>query len=78
MQLGSFKDAAVAKSEWAKLQKKYPQSLSSLGSRVERTDLGFKGIWHRLYAGPQSKDKATDTCKKLIAAGAGGCLVRKL
>lgn len=78
MQLGSFKEASKAAEEWRKLQKKFPQSLSPLSSRVERADLAAKGIWYRLYAGPVAEGRARDICGKLKAENAGGCIVRKL
>lgn len=78
LQLGSFRDAKGANEEWKKLQRKFPQSLSALSSRVERTDLAAKGVWHRLYAGPLPEAKARDICTRLKADNQSGCIVRKL
>lgn len=78
MQLGSFRNAGGAQEEWRKMQRKFPQSLSTLSSRVERADLEGKGVWYRLYAGPLPEGKARDICSRLTAENAGGCLVRKL
>lgn len=77
MQLGAFREAPKAQDEWRKLQKKFPQSLSKLSSRVERADLGAKGVWYRLYAGPAPESSARDICTRLKADGTG-CMVRKL
>ncbi len=77
MQLGAFRETAKADEEWRKLQKKFPQSLYGLSKRVEKADLGAKGTWYRLHAGPVAESKARDLCSRLKADGAG-CMVRKL
>lgn len=54
VQLASFKDSTAAR----KLQKQ----LGAKGYRlfVEAADLGNKGIWHRVYAGPYADRTAAD------------------
>lgn len=54
VQLASFKDAAAAR----KLQ----QQLGAKGYSlfVEAADLGNKGVWHRVYAGPYADRTAAD------------------
>ncbi len=78
LQLGSFRDAKGADAEFKKMQRRFPQSLSALSSRVERTDLAAKGIWHRLYAGPLPEAKAREVCARLKSENPSGCIVRKL
>lgn len=77
MQLGAFRDTAKVDAEWSKLQKKFPTSLGGLSKRIEKADLGAKGTWYRLHAGPVAEGKARDICASLKADGAG-CMVRKL
>lgn len=77
IQLGAFRDKSKADEEWKKLQKKFPAALSGLSSRVEKADLGAKGIWYRLHAGPVAESKARAVCAGMKADGAG-CMVRKL
>lgn len=73
VQLASITDEARAAKEWTKLQKKYA-ALSDSKYRVERKDLGAKGVFYRIQAGPFSKDVASSKCNAVIAA-AGGCFV---
>lgn len=77
VQLGAFRDTSKVNEEWKKLQKKFPSSLGSLSKRIEKADLGSKGIWYRLNAGPVDESKARSICTSLKADGAG-CMVRKL
>ncbi len=75
VQLASIKDAAAAGSEWAKLSKKYPAELSGTKYRVERADLGSRGVFFRIQAGPMAKDSATKICTSIKAKAPGACLV---
>ena len=78
MQLGSYRDLTGAKTDWAMLQKKYPQFLKGLSMKTEKVDLAAKGIWTRLYAGPLSEGKARETCASLKTLNpSGGCIVAK-
>ena len=75
IQLGSYRDPSGAKTDWAKLQKKFPRELSGLSMTAERVDLGSKGVWHRLYAGRVSAGQAADICAVLKSQNPGGCFV---
>lgn len=75
VQLGSVKTASGASSEWGKLQKKYPSELNAAKYRVERADLGEKGIFYRIQAGPMSSESAAKVCGSIKAKTPGGCLV---
>lgn len=78
MQLGSYRDLTGAKTDWAMLQKKYPQFLKGLSMKTEKVDLAAKGVWTRLYAGPLSEGKARETCASLKTLNpSGGCIVAK-
>lgn len=77
IQLASVKSAQGAESEWKKILKKYSSQLSGYSHRVERADLGAKGVFYRIQAGPVSKDKATATCARIKKVTPGGCLVKK-
>ena len=76
VQMASVKDEARAAGEWGKLQKKYP-ALQGTSYRVQRKDLGEKGIFYRIQAGPFSKDKAAVICETVKAASGGCFLVTK-
>lgn len=77
MQLGSYRDHKGAKTDWAMLQKKFPQYLKGLSMKTEKVDLGKKGVWMRLYAGSLSETKAREICASLKTLNAGGCIVAK-
>ena len=74
VQLGSVKNEAGAKKEWENLKTSLP-GLSGLQYRIQRADLGAKGIYYRIQAGPLSSSKAVSLCKDIKAKKPGGCLV---
>lgn len=75
VQLGSGKDEAGALRQFSRLQKKYPDLLGGLAPNVQRADLGDKGVFFRLRAGPLSKSAAELLCDKL-SSGGQACLVK--
>lgn len=77
VQLASVKTADGAEGEWKKLTQKYSSQLVGYSHRVEKADLGDKGIFYRIQAGPVSKDKATQTCNAIKQVTPGGCLVKR-
>jgi len=72
VQLVSVKNEAAAKAEWPKLRAKY-----KLGGeyRIQRKDLGAKGVFYRIQAGPYSKSNADKICADIKKQTPGGCLV---
>ncbi|MFO1059220.1 MAG: SPOR domain-containing protein [Dongiaceae bacterium] len=52
VQLGAMKSVGLAKAEWDKLQGQYGSVLGGLKLTVQRADLGKKGIYYRVQAGP--------------------------
>ncbi len=68
IQLGAFRDEASANGEWKRLQARHADQLSPLSPSIQRVDLGDKGIWFRLKAGPLGPDIAKQTCATLKAA----------
>jgi cell division protein FtsN len=77
IQLGSVKSEDGAESEWKKIVAKYPSILSGYGHRVESADLGDKGVFYRIQAGPVSQEAATSACNAIKKIDANGCLVKK-
>lgn len=75
IQLAAVKSEADAKAKWAKLKSSY-SALSSLSLKIQKADLGAKGIFYRVQAGPTSTDNATSICAKIKAAK-GACLIAK-
>jgi hypothetical protein len=76
IQVGSVQGAANAEAEWTKKQAKY-SVLSGLPHRIEVADLGAKGLYHRIQAGPVSKERAKSICNIIKQKTPGGCLVKK-
>jgi cell division septation protein DedD len=74
VQLASVKSRDGADSEWGKLQKSFG-SLNGLDYRVQEANLGDRGTFYRIQAGPMSKTSAGDICDAIKAQKPGGCLV---
>ncbi|HSY89517.1 MAG TPA: SPOR domain-containing protein, partial [Verrucomicrobiae bacterium] len=67
---------AEAKTAWKRLAAKYPDILGPLAMHMEKVDLGTKGIYYRVQAGPfTDKNAARDICTKLKPKGQP-CLVK--
>ena len=77
VQLGSYRDQADAKKDWARLEKKYATQLSGLKMRLVKADIPGKGIYYRMRAGVISKDKAHAICDALKTARGVGCILAK-
>lgn len=73
VQLASVKDPSGAASEYKKMQAKYT-ALSGVKFRAQEANLGAKGTFYRIQAGPMSKDSAASVCNSIKAKG-GSCLV---
>jgi hypothetical protein len=52
VQLASFPDETAARRAWAALKGAHGDALAGLDARFERVDLGARGVWVRLKAGP--------------------------
>lgn len=75
VQLSSVRERRQANAEWAGLQKKFPGQLGALPMRVQEANLGAKGTYYRIQAGPLPKDKAADLCAQIKKQKPGGCLI---
>lgn len=73
VQLASITDKAKADAAYKDLQKKFP-SLANMDYRVETADLGAKGIFYRIQAGPVAKADADKACASIKSAS-GTCLI---
>ena len=74
IQLGSYKDIAAAKADWAVLQRKFPQTLGKMKMRTQRVEIAGKGTFNRLQAGAPSPARAAEVCKLLKGSGTS-CIV---
>jgi cell division protein FtsN len=68
--LGSYRTSSRAMQGYGELKTRIPEALTGLRPRVERVDLGQKGIFQRLKAGPfASRADAMRACAQIKNAG---------
>jgi cell division septation protein DedD len=65
VQLASAKTEDVAKSTWARLQAAHGDVLANLRMQPSKVDLGDKGVWYRVQAGPLDEKQAQGVCGTL-------------
>jgi hypothetical protein len=65
VQLASAKSEDVAKSTWARLQAAHGDVLANLRMQPTKVDLGDKGVWYRVQAGPLDEKQAQGVCGTL-------------
>jgi len=65
IQIASVKNEDIAKSTWARLQAAHGDVLGSLRMQPTRVDLGEKGVWYRVQAGPLDEKQAQSICGTL-------------
>lgn len=75
VQLGSVRSEAGAQGEWKKLQATFTNELGTAPHRVTRADLGEKGTFFRIQAGPFTANQASAICASIKTQKPGGCLV---
>lgn len=76
LQIASVRSEAVARQEFQRLQRRFPSELGSLGLAVVRADLGDRGIFFRIHAGPVDEGRAGSICQALKAQSVGCLIVR--
>jgi cell division septation protein DedD len=68
LHLSSLRSEEAAKREWSDLQRSFPAPLGQMEAEIQRTDLGDKGTFYRVLAGPlPSPDEARQVCSALKA-----------
>jgi cell division septation protein DedD len=65
VQIAAVKSEDVAKSTWARLQSAHGDVLANLRMQAVRVDLGDKGVWYRVQAGPLDEKQAQSVCGTL-------------
>ncbi len=65
IQIASVKSEDVAKSTWARVSTANGDVLASLKMQPIRVDLGEKGVWYRVQAGPLDEKQAQSVCSTL-------------
>jgi hypothetical protein len=70
LQLGSVRDEKGATGEWNRLMRRHAAALKGMTPRIDKADLGEKGVWYRLRAGPYAdRDAAKAACLAIFGAG---------
>jgi SPOR domain len=65
IQIASVKSEDIAKSTWARVSTANGDVLASLKMQPIRVDLGEKGVWYRVQAGPLDEKQAQSVCSTL-------------
>lgn len=77
VQLLAGRDADEVKDAWAKLKARNPDLLGPLSPNLARAELGDKGTFYRLRAGPlASEAKARSLCSQLSGRGTACIIIR--
>lgn len=77
VQLGALRSAPDAEKEWGRIQRANSDVLGGLKSDVVQVDLGAKGVFWRLRAGPLDEQGARHVCGELKTRNQGCMVVRK-
>jgi hypothetical protein len=68
IQVGSHTNEAIARAEWQKIQGAAQAVVGNAGNRVQRADLGARGVFYRIQIGPfASQGEAGQFCAQLKA-----------
>jgi hypothetical protein len=77
IQFGAVRDRDSAIKEFERLQSTHPNLIGSLDQRIQRADLGDKGIFYRIQGGFLTKKVAQDLCNQLQERHSVSCLVKQ-
>jgi hypothetical protein len=76
LQIGSYRSDAAARTGADRLRSQFAQDLGDVPVSVVRADLGAKGVFYRVIAGPAEPARAAAVCAALKARKAGCLPVR--
>ncbi len=77
LQLGAVRSEAAAKEEWQRLKARQPDLLGKLALSTPHVDLGEKGVFYRIQAGPIADAAlAEQSCATLKSRHVGCILVK--
>ncbi|MGH7032553.1 MAG: SPOR domain-containing protein, partial [Stellaceae bacterium] len=77
LQLGAVRSEAAAREAWQRLKAEQPDILGKLALATPRVDLGTKGIFYRVQAGPIADGAAAERSCAALKTRHVGCLVVK-
>lgn len=68
LHLSSLRSEEAAKREWSNLKRNFPVALNGMEAQIRRTELGDKGTFYRVLAGPlPSRSDAREVCASVKA-----------
>lgn len=76
VRLGSLRSADAAREEWQRLKRENGDLLGNLKANAVSADLGEKGIWYRIMAGPLDETGAERLCNEMKRRS-HGCIVAR-
>lgn len=77
LQLGSLRTEDAARQEWERIKRKNSDLLGSLSATPVRTDLGDKGIYYRIQAGPIADAAAAERICGELKQRSIGCIIAR-
>jgi cell division septation protein DedD len=77
VRLGSVRSPDAAREEWARLKRTHSDLLGSLSGFAVRTDLGERGIYYRIQAGPLPDRAAAERLCSEMKQRNSGCLLAR-
>jgi cell division septation protein DedD len=77
LQLGSLRTEDAARQEWERIKRKNSDLLGSLSATPVRTDLGDKGIYYRIQAGPIADPAAAERICGELKQRSIGCIIAR-
>jgi cell division septation protein DedD len=77
LQLGSLRSEDAARQEWERIKRKNSDLLGSLSATPVRADLGDKGIYYRIQAGPIADPTAAERICGELKQRSIGCIIAR-
>ena len=78
IQLGAYEALSGAESDWRRLSKRFPEILGGLQPSFTSADLGSRGVFQRLQAGPFADQSAAKAACEALIAAQQKCLVTRM
>ncbi|MDG2243994.1 MAG: SPOR domain-containing protein [Rhodospirillaceae bacterium] len=77
IQIAALRSEEAAEGEWKRVRSRHANLLGSYSQEIVRVDLGVRGIFYRLRAGPlKDRGSAEKLCESLAAENVGCLVVR--
>jgi hypothetical protein len=76
VRLGSLRTPEAAREEWQRLKRANGDLLGELRANAVSADLGERGIWYRIMAGPLDEAAAEKLCDEMKRRN-HGCIVAR-